>query len=299
MKQSLFVGDISLDLSLSASHIPAPDEKVHCSSAAEGVGGVITNTAMAFAKAGGEAVLAVQLGEDDASRTIHGQLRHPGLHFRPIHVPGGLCRVVTILEPHGEKRLLLYPGVSIFPDEPVAAAIDLAGMSHLHTACFGSAAHVLVERARAAGLSWSLDLEPATFGGGIETLADILSGCAIAFVNDRAAQAIGPDAVQRLHAMGVQAVIRSRGPLGAEYHGRGRALVARPPAGLPILDTTGAGDCLAGWFLAGQAAGWPIETALARAVTAATLSCARIGAQTGYPGLAEVQSFPIKTEEVV
>jgi len=298
MKRYLFVGDISLDLSLSAPHVPAPDEKVHCSGAAEGVGGVVTNTSVAFARAGGDAVLAVQLGTDPASEAIGGQLVHPGLEFRPASVAGGLCRVVTILEEHGEKRLLLYPGVSIFPNECVAAAIDLAGISHLHTSCFGPAAHGLVARARSAGLTWSVDLEPATFLAGVETLADILDGAELVFVNDRAADALGGDAPERLRALGVKAVVRSRGPLGAEFHGTGKAVAARPPQGLPVVDTTGAGDCLAGWFLAGRAAGLPIETALAQAVNAATLSCTRIGAQTGYPRPDEIQRFPIKTEEV-
>nr|WP_236638008.1 PfkB family carbohydrate kinase [Mangrovicoccus ximenensis] len=55
------------------------------------------------------------------------------------------------------------------------------------------------------------------------------------------------------------------------------------PAALPIADTTGAGDCLAGWFLACRARGLGPEAALNDAVTAATLSCGSVGAQAGYP----------------
>lgn len=298
MKACLFVGDISLDLSLSASHVPAPDEKVHCSAASEGVGGVVTNTAVAFAKAGGQAVLAVQVGDDPASEAIGDQLNYAGLDFRPHRIAGGLCRVVTILEPHGEKRLLLYPGVSIFPDERVIEALNLAGLDHLHTACFGPAAHALVAHARAEGMTWSIDLEPATFRNGIGELVDVLAGAELVFVNDRAADAIGADALTQLLALGVKAIIRSRGPLGAEYHSPGAAIAARPPEGLQIVDTTGAGDCLAGWFLAGRAAGLSLETALGRAVNAATFSCGRIGAQTGYPTPRDIQNFSIRTEEV-
>jgi ribokinase len=56
-----------------------------------------------------------------------------------------------------------------------------------------------------------------------------------------------------------------------------------PPTSSTIVDTTGAGDCLAGWYLAEMIAGTAPHIALARAVLAATLSCSSIGAQTGYP----------------
>jgi len=298
LKPCLFVGDISLDLGLSVPHVPSPDEKVHCSAASEGVGGVVTNAAVAFAKSGGGAVLVAQIGSDTASAMVVEQLTHSGLDFRPASVPGGLCRVVSMLEPHGEKRLLLYPGISLFPDFSVVAAIDLTKFSHLHTSCFGAAALPLVERARAHGLSWSIDLEPATFPDGITTLAGALDGAELVFVNDRAAAAIGAEAVAHLFGLGVKAILRSRGPNGAELHLPGRAIAARPPEGLPIVDTTGAGDCLAGWFLAGRAQGLPVEKALGRAVNAASYSCGKIGAQAGFPRPEDIQDFPITTEEI-
>lgn len=299
MQHYLFVGDLSLDLSLSAPHIPAPDEKVHCTASVEGVGGVITNTAVAFVKAGGTATLVVQPGDDAASSAALGQLSLPNLTLEAEAVAGGLCRVVTILEPHGEKRLLLYPGVSIYPDLQAIQSVRLDGSNHVHTACFHPAAKELVSRAREAGIPWSLDLEPATFVDGIEASADVLAGASLVFLNDRAAATIGPEAIGRLFDMGVKMIVRSRGPDGAELHDHasGAMIAARPPQGLQIVDTTGAGDCLAGWFLAGMAAGWPIELVLGRAVHAATLSCTVAGAQNGYPQLQDILNSTNKTEK--
>jgi ribokinase len=287
----LFVGDVSLDLSLQAPHMPAPDEKVHCTASTEGMGGVVTNTAVAFARAGGSAALGIQLGTDHASTQVRRDLEAMQLDLRPAIVPGGLCRVVTMIEPHGEKRLLLYPGVSIYPDAAAAAALRLDDIAHLHTACFGASAEALVGRARQAGISWSIDLEPASFPAGIATLAPVLDGARVVFVNDRAAEVIGTDPVARLRELGVGAVVRTRGPLGAElYRESDEMLYAPPPKGLNIVDTTGAGDCLAGWFLAGLAAGWRIDIVLARAVRAASIACTRVGAQTAYPTLSEIET---------
>ncbi|MDR6101727.1 ribokinase [Agrobacterium larrymoorei] len=298
MSRYLFVGDISLDLSMSAPHVPAPDEKVHCSAISEAVGGVVTNTAVAFLKAGGSPTLVTQLGDDLASRSILAHMSEYDLDFCPAMTPGALCRVVTILEPHGEKRLLLYPGVSIFPHADVISDLDLSDIAHIHTSFFGPAAHGLVERARSANLPWSIDLEPATFSSGIDALADALLGASVVFVNDRAAAALGDDPVAKLNSMGAQTIIRSRGAEGAELHQSGIVISARPPLGVPIIDTTGAGDCLAGWFLAGQAASWAPEVIIRRAVIAATLSCRSVGAQSGYPSLEEVKNYSVNTEEI-
>ncbi|WP_029075885.1 carbohydrate kinase family protein [Kaistia adipata] len=291
MAHYLFVGDVSLDLSLQAPHMPAPDEKVHCTASTEGLGGVITNTAVAFSRAGGDAALGIQLGDDLASIQVRNELEATRLDLRPAMVPGGLCRVVTMIEPHGEKRLLLYPGVSLYPDDAAVRALRLDDIAHLHTACFGPAAPALVERARQAGIGWSIDLEPASFPHGIASLAPVLDGARVVFVNDRAADAIGRDPIGRLRDLGVSDVVRTRGPLGAElYREGGEMLYAPPPAGLDIVDTTGAGDCLAGWFLAGLAAGWRVDIILARAVRAASIACTRMGAQTAYPTLSEIET---------
>lgn len=296
MAHTLFVGDISLDLSLLVPHVPEPDEKVHCTGAQEGVGGVIANTAVAFARAGGDGILEVQIGDDLASRQVITAIGEEPLTLAPTVVPGLLCRVVTVLEPHGEKRLLLYPGVSLFPDAAVVENLQLTGILHLHTALFGPSGRRLIARARHLGVGWSLDLEPATFGQNIEELADVLDGAELVFVNDRAAQKLGNDPVGLLQAMGVKSVVRTLGAQGAEFHSGGSIIRAVPPSGLPIVDTTGAGDCLAGWFLAGRAAGIGADLALSRAVRAASISCGRLGAQSAYPTAAEIENLAIAEE---
>lgn len=296
--RTLFVGDISLDLSLETPHVPAPDEKVHCTACHEGLGGVVTNTAVAFARAGGAAVLAVQTGSDMASAEAKTRVLAENISLQSSTRAGALCRVVTMLEPHGEKRLMLYPGVSLFPDANTIDALDWSDCSHLHTACFGPGWADLITHARARNVSWSLDLEPASFRDGIATLSDALMGARWVFCNDRAADALGVAAVEVLFDRGVKAVIRTHGPGGATYHAPGIDPIAVPaPSGLRIVDTTGAGDCFAGWFLAGRAAGLSIEATLARAVRAASLSCGKLGTQAGYPMARDLTS-DIKAEEV-
>lgn len=285
MTRILIVGDISLDLTLTTPHVPAPDEKVICHSLHEGLGGVAANTAIAAARAGVDTVFAGCLGSDDASRVARHALQEEPLELRLSVRPGALCRAVTMVEPVGEKRLLLYPGLSIYPPRDAIETLVLDDIDHLHTAVYGAAGVRLIERARDHGITWSLDLEPATFPDGITQLASVIEGAEYVLVNDRAADAIGPDAVGRLIDMGARNVIRTMGPDGASLHDARKRQIARvaAPADLPVVDTTGAGDCLAGWLLRSRQPGHTLETALADAVVAATRACGRLGTQDAFP----------------
>jgi len=294
MGRILFAGDITWDQAFRLTHLPAADEKLHASGFAEGLGGVACNAAVAAARAGAGVALLAAIGDDAPAQTARALLAAEGVLSWLAPHPGPTCRVVTLVEPHGEKRLVLYPGVSLYPGPDDVALIDWREIGHLHTAIYGPAGRALVAAARQAGRSWSLDLEPATFAAGIGTLAAEIDGAQAVFVNDRAAAAIGGDAAAVLGGMGAHRVIRTRGAAGASLHetggnGRATSLAVAPPPGIDIVDTTGAGDCLAGWYLAGTARGQTPFAALEAAVTAATFSCSHPGTQPGFPTLREFE----------
>ncbi|WP_321448079.1 carbohydrate kinase family protein [uncultured Cohaesibacter sp.] len=288
MEDIVFVGDMSWDETFTVSHFPDPDEKVPASDLTDGFGGVAANSAVAAARAEASVAFMGRVGRDEMSRQANKHMRDHDIRTMLVPAEGMLCRVVSIVEPHGEKRLVLYPGVSIYPEPEDLSNLTLEGSFHLHTAIYGPAGRLLIDMAKKAGLSWSLDLEPATFPEGIEQLEYAIDGASVLFVNDRAAALIGEAPVARLEAMGAHSVVRTRGPLGAEYHAAGTVTHIPAPEGLPVLDTTGAGDCLAGWFLAGLSRGVCPAVALEDAVLAATLSCGAKGAQTAYPTLKQL-----------
>jgi ribokinase len=286
---ALFAGDGTLDLTLHMPRLPEPDEKVHVQAASESAGGVIANAAVACAMAGRDARVLIQAGADDAGTRVLAELAARGVDVSASIQSGENCRVVILIEPHGEKRLLLYPGSSLFPSLTQTQSVDLDDIGWVHTAIYDrAAAETLIARCRAGGIPWSIDLEPASFAEGIASLAPHLTGAAIVFCNSRAADALGGDAAARLHAMGVRAVILTEGPGGATWcEGSTHQRVAAP-AVVPV-DTTGAGDCLAGWVIAGLMEGRTNQVALAEAVRAASLSCTRPGAQLSYPTRDEVR----------
>jgi ribokinase len=288
-RSALFVGDISVDLTMTIDHVPVPDEKVHVASAAEAAGGVVANAAVAAAHAGAAVTLLVQVGHDTAGRLAVEGVAAAGVSVRAGHADGGTCRVVILIEPHGEKRLLLYPGSSMYPSAGQVRSESLAGVGWVHTAAYDSqAAIALAERCRAGAIPWSIDLEPATIPDAVEGISAFVAGAETVFVNSRAAARLGSDAAGRLFAMGARAVVLTHGPDGAELVGADGRRYAAPAPPAQVVDTTGAGDCLAGWFVAGRLAGLAEDVALGRAVIAATLSCRRVGAQSSFPTPDEV-----------
>ncbi len=202
MHRILFAGDVSWDMSFLTPAIPGPDEKVHADGYLEGPGGVACNAAVAAARAGAESCFLGAAGTDALSGTAAAALAAAGVAPILARREGSICRVVTMIEPHGEKRLLLYPGISLYPAEEDLALIGWDGIGHVHTAIYGPAARALIAEARRRGAGWSLDLEPSTFSGGIDSLGYAIDGAAMLFVNDRAAALIGGDAVARLLGMG-------------------------------------------------------------------------------------------------
>ncbi len=290
---ALFVGDVSLDLTMHVPRLPEPDEKLLASYVSEAPGGVVANAAIAAARAGARARLVLRLGDDIASAMVRRQLAEAGLTLDANVAAGPLCRVVILVDDSGEKRLVLHPGVSMYPEPVQIAALDLHRVTWAHTAAYDPiAAARLAARCREAGLPWSVDLEPASFPDGILALADTLNGAAVAFCNLRAAARLGDDAAGLLHRLGVGAVITTLGPDGAAWHEPGQP--PRHVAAPTIIprDTTGAGDCLAGWFIAETLRGAAPLAALRRAVAAASWSCGRSGAQASFPDLTQIPPDP-------
>jgi sugar/nucleoside kinase (ribokinase family) len=93
--------------------------------------------------------------------------------------------------------------------------------------------------------------------------------------------------VSRALVAGPPEIVVTRGDGGAVAFVNGTELrVAAPP--VEVVDSTGAGDALAGAYLTERVAGASVERALTRAVAAATLSCQGYGAALSYPHASEL-----------
>lgn len=292
---ALFAGDVSLDTTTVVDHVPEPDEKVHASALVEDVGGVVANAAIACRLAGSPAALLATFGADMAGTICRARLQDRGVELRTAGDRGTTSRALITLDRHGEKRLVLATGASLFPDEEACGAFDLSGVAWLHTAVYGPAA-ALIGRCRQARIRWSLDLEPATLRDGLDPMLPCLDGATTVFVNTRAAAILGGDPTAALFAAGVAQVVYSLGAVGARLRTPTDDVVVHAPrSGRPVVDTTGAGDCLAGTYVSGLLFGLPPIESLRRGVTAASLSCRGLGGPASYPNPADVDALISET----
>ena len=86
-------------------------------------------------------------------------------------------------------------------------------------------------------------------------------------------------ALKLIAQFNLQAIIITSGVKGAcIYTRRDEKLIARPPAGSPVLDTVGAGDALSAVIILGILKNWDLSLTLQRAVNFAAQICGIIGA---------------------
>jgi ribokinase len=283
---ALFVGDVGIDLTVVVPKAPAADEKVFATEVREDVGGVVANASVACVHAGSSARMVVGIGNDPMGQTAIDLLQRRGVDVIAKSTPGRTCQALIAVDPGGEKRLIVVPGVSMYPGSAMIQGVDLEGVGWVHTAayCMDSVA-ALTDRCRADGIPWSVDLEPATIPSNPMRCRAWVAGADTVFVNARAAEMLGSDPVELLTTLGAHRVILTKGASGVEYRdSAGQHITVRPPDFFgPAVDTTGAGDALAGWYVARRTAGDGPREALDEAVVAASLSCLAVGAQRSYP----------------
>lgn len=293
--RALFVGDASWDTTIVTPRLPEVDEKVVVPHLFDGPGGVVANAAMAFARTGAPAEICAAVGDDLAGAEIVTGLQRTGLVVTAERMPGRSSRAVTVLADGcgGEKRLFLAPGPTMYPSVPAVRSLELADVSWVHTAFYDLAAGLeLTARCRQAAIRFSVDLEPATIPADPSALGPALHGCAAVMVNRRARVKLGPDGMAWLSGLVAGDVIETLGSDGVRISTAGDShTVAAPALAADPVDTTGAGDAFAGWYIAELMAGSAPAMAAETAVAAATYSVQRLGTYSSYPDRNELAAF--------
>lgn len=261
----------------------------------EGFGGNGANTSYTLAKLGTPVRLMGMVGADDAGDRVVATLQAAGVDTTYV----GRCSLptpttVVLVDPDGARALLHRVGASreAFKD-PVELTGDLtAGCTWFHLAnvfalpALRPRAADLLARVRGKGLSVSLDTGWDARGEWMDVLGPCLEHADLLFVNeDEARELTGlSDPMESAAAFlqrGVRHVVVKLGAAGCLYYSRDAA-VRSPAFRVNVVDTTGAGDCFVGGFLAALQRGFSYIEAARFANAAGALSVQRLG---GTPGL--------------
>jgi ribokinase len=296
----LVVGSINMDLAVRCPTLPGPGETVLGSSLVQSPGGKGGNQAVAAAKLGGATSMLGCIGADAFGRDLAAALQAAGVRTDLLVVRGERSGVALIeVADGGENSIVVVSGANwlVEPDDVRQALDRIRDAQALLLQLEIPLATVIAaaQAARERGIQVLLDPAPA------RPLPDaLLRAVDIILPNQHEAAVLtGLEHVDAATARLAGDRLRERGvgtaliKLGADGVLMVNASGARQVAGhrVDTVDTTAAGDCLAGALAVALIEGRSLDDAVIFANAAAALSTTHPGAQESMPTRAEVDRF--------
>jgi len=287
----LSAGNISHDILLRAVEEFRWGTSTWVEEMVEDMGGNGSNTAFALAKLGVPVKVMGMVGRDERGERLLEKLSGAGADTAWVgRSEGPTTTTVCVANRAGDRLFLQRPGSSL---EAFAEPADFtpalcAGASHYHQANLYSLANLrkhsaeTMRRARAAGLTVSVDTGWAADGQWMEVLAPALPNTDLLFVNEDEARMLTghsePDAIARaLRGAGATDIALKLGARGCILYA-GSERIECAPFAVDVVDTTGAGDNFAAGFLAALHRGFGYAEAGRMANATGALSVTILGA---------------------
>jgi sugar/nucleoside kinase (ribokinase family) len=249
------------------------------------LGGNGGSTSYTLARLGIPVSFVTLAGRDATADFVFSRLTEAGVDLsltQRVDAPTSIA--ISLVRPNAERALLYQLGAA---SEAFAPFDFPPGCTHFHLSAvyrmrdLRTRAPELLRRAREAGLRTSLDTQWDTEGEWLKVLAPSLPFTDYALMNeDEARMLTGLDdpagAAAFLRNLGAGHIVIKRGARGCWIDGE-------ELPGLPVtaVDTTGAGDCFAGGFIAGLQRGLPAREAAQVANAVGALSVGQMGATAG------------------
>ena len=267
-------------------------------------GGNGANTSLALAALGARVRLMGAVGDDDRGSYLIERIRRAGVEADDImRVAAPTATSIVIINGAGDRKFLHHLGASAvaFDPPPQFESGSIAGLTHYHLASLfvlprlrGQAPQTL-QRARATGLTTSLDTNWDAEGRWMRDLRPCMPHLDFIFMNEDEARMVTgysdpKQASEVLLREGVRTAVLKLGSRGCGIYTREMDYLC-PAFDVPVKDTTGAGDCFVGGFLAAMLDGVCLPEAGLFANAVAALTVQNIGAVRGIRSSAEVRTW--------
>jgi sugar/nucleoside kinase (ribokinase family) len=264
------------------------------------VGGNGANTSYALATLGAPVRLTGMVGRDAQGDAIIRMLEAAGVQLDIRRSDNPTTSTVVLVQSSSDRTFVHRPGASrdVTADMLTYSA---PGFSHFHLAnpfslpIVRTAGGEIMARAKAAGVTTSLDTAWDAKNRWIEDIGPCLCHTDVLFVNDSEAEMLtGSDdpceAARILRQYGAKDIVIKVGPEGCLiFDGTGESHV--PGFEVTAKDTTGAGDCFVGAFLAGLHRGLKYIEAARIANAAGAMNVEQLGAAKGVRSWDETEAW--------
>jgi ribokinase len=278
----LVIGNAAVDRCYRVDRLPREGESVLAAAASMEPGGKGLNQAVMAARTGANVTLLAMLGSDDAGALLRRHLRAEGLDGPwLLEYTGPSDESIVLVGPSGDNLIVTtHAAAASLPAATALRAIaelvpgdSLLMQGNLDERTTADA----LAAARARGIRTLFNPSPLR-----PTTAKALAHVDIVIANAAEAAALANNPVP--------VRVTTLGAAGAELTtATGSRRFAAPP--VAAVDTTGAGDVLAGVLAGYLAQGEPLEAALDLAVRAASLKVSRAGTAAALPTAAELRAL--------
>lgn len=293
------VGSYNVGLFLKGEEHPKCGETVIGTTFHEGGGGKGSNQCIAAARLGAQAKFIGCIGNDTYGKSALELYRNEGVDTDGIKICEDIHTGISVIliNSRGQNMISVIPGANYFlKNEDIDNAVDTFLESHIVGFQLESDIKVVeygIRKCSELGVDVLLDPAPAqkldesiypclTYIKPNENEAETLTGIS---VKDKQSAFSAAD---WFLDHGVKKVMVTLGDIGVVYSdGKDRKFF--PSSNDKPLDTTGAGDCFSGAFMAALSRSASIEEAIKFAIKAAGISVTRLGVIEALPVLKELE----------
>lgn len=303
-----FLGGSSVDYILEVPRMPNPDEKMLAKLAGIVPGGLVANAACASARLGLSTAWAGTIGSDEAGARVISDFKNYGVETTWVEFLEGQTTdfCVILLDPSHERSILIVNTTPNIPtgNNELLRAVTAASLIYLIPQKIPFF-ELLVKAKQASNMRIAVDLE-AGRGLSDEEMQYCIQHADIIFCNREALKKYSGEAealagAQQWLDQGAQVVVVTLGSQGA-WAIQAQEQAYHPGFSVPVVDTTGAGDCFHAAFLCGIHSNWPLKKTIQFANAAAAISVQYLGARGFLPNQEDVLQFlkehaPVALEE--
>ncbi len=298
MKHKIIViGSINQDVVVQAPRIPSPGETVFGDELHYFPGGKGANQAVAAKLLGGDVTYFGKVGSDLFGRNLKKYMSTVDLGAAVERVDGSTGTAVIVVDGSGENAITVVPGANSEFSSGDLNILDGFGRGDfllVQNEINVSFLYELIRNGRALDLTIVYNPAPA-----IETPADVLASCDYVIVNEHELETVFGTKVdlsnieelkRRMLKTSKQfdtSIVLTLGANGCVAAREGAFLKSKGVKA-EVVDTTGAGDCFCGAFVASLSEGKGLMDSLDFANMAGAKSVSNLGASSSFPKLEDL-----------